>query len=63
MTGQSRWRAVTVVSGIIVAGLLMIAVDLDFAWAVMVVGAWVLAGAALRVLVDYRRAGRERSRD
>ncbi|MFW2513718.1 hypothetical protein ACNI3K_08050 [Demequina sp. SO4-13] len=58
MTNPRIWSLSSAVSGVIVAVLLYVATDMSLSWVLIILGLWIIAGAAMRILVEYIRVRR-----
>ncbi|MDN4479738.1 hypothetical protein [Demequina muriae] len=62
MNRQNRATLINAGSGAIVAVVLVLAFDMPVSNAMIVLGLWIIAGAAMRILIEYVRV-RRRARD
>lgn len=59
MNKQSKWTLAAAVTGVAIAAVLVLAFDMTVSNAMIFVGLWIIAAAALRILLDYLRVRRE----
>lgn len=58
MTRQNRATLINAGSGAIVVVVLVLAFDMPVSNAMIVLGLWIIAGAAVRILIEYVRVRR-----
>lgn len=61
MTNPRIWSLASAVSGAIVAAVMLLAFDTSVWSAMLFLGLWIIAGAAVRILVEYARVKRTAS--
>ncbi|MFN3866802.1 MAG: hypothetical protein ACK4MD_08835 [Demequina sp.] len=59
MTKQTKWSLTSAGTGALVAVLLVVVFDVPVPSAMIILGLWIIAGAALRIFVEYLRLRRE----